>query len=813
MTTAPEKSDATTPDTVKTVSLTIDGIEIDVPENTLVIRAAEQIGVQIPRFCDHPLLAPVGACRQCLVEVPNAGNGRGFPKPQASCTLPVAEGMVVSTQVTSEVADKAQQGIMEFLLINHPLDCPVCDKGGECPLQNQAMSNGRGESRFFESGGLKRTFPKPINISAQVLLDRERCVLCARCTRFSAQIAGDPFIELVERGALQQVGIYEKEPFESYFSGNTIQICPVGALTSAEYRFRSRPFDLVSTPSIAEHDSCGSAIRVDHRRGRVMRRLSGNDPEVNEEWITDKDRFAFHYATAGDRLSYPQVRDMRPDGGRGELRPASWTEAFAVAARGLAEAARSGGVGVLPGGRVTAEDGYAYSKFARVALDTHDVDFRARPLSAEETSFLAAHVVLTGPGGGGVTYADLERAGTVVLAGFEPEDEAGAVFLRLRKAHRASGTQVVAIAPYTSRGLRKMGGTLVPTVPGQEAGALDALGLTGDHPLDSTSVILVGERLATSPGALSSAAGLASRTGARLAWVPRRAGDRGAIETGCLPNLLPGGRPVADAQARVDVATTWGLETLPETPGRDADQIVAAVLTGELAGLVVGGVDPDDTADPAAFRTALDSASFVVALELRETDVTRAADVVFPVAAVTDKAGTFVTWEGRPRWFDAVFTNPQALPDSRVLAGIAEELGRPLGFRTVPEVRAQMEELGPWDGDRAGHDADLTTGAPHSSDGQALATWKQLLDHGSMQDGDDNLRATARPAVARVGQSVFDACGPTVTITGDRGEWSLPAEVADLPDGVVWVPANSFGNGVLADLASPGSRVTVKGAR
>ena len=229
-----------------------------------------------------------------------------MPKPQASCTLTVAEGMVVNTQATSPVADKAQQGIMEFLLINHPLDCPVCDKGGECPLQNQAMSNGRGETRFTES---KRLFPKPINISAQVLLDRERCVLCARCTRFSEQIAGDPFIALIERGALQQVGIYEKEPFESYFSGNTIQICPVGALTSSAYRFRSRPFDLVSTPAVAELDACGSAIRVDHRRGKVMRRLSGDDPEVNEEWITDKDRFAFTYAMQDDRLTHPMVRD------------------------------------------------------------------------------------------------------------------------------------------------------------------------------------------------------------------------------------------------------------------------------------------------------------------------------------------------------------------------------------------------------------------------------------------------------------------------------------------------------------------------
>jgi NADH-quinone oxidoreductase subunit G len=810
MTTTPEKTGTA----VETVSVTIDGIQVSVPKDTLVIRAAEQVGVQIPRFCDHPLLAPVGACRQCLVDVPDAGNGRGFPKPQASCTLPVAEGMVVNTQATSEVADKAQQGIMEFLLINHPLDCPVCDKGGECPLQNQAMSNGRGESRFH---GLKRTYPKPINISAQVLLDRERCVLCARCTRFSEQIAGDPFIALVERGALQQVGIYEREPFDSYFSGNTIQICPVGALTSADYRFRSRPFDLVSVPAVAEHDACGSAIRVDHRRGKVMRRLAGNDPEVNEEWITDKDRFAFHYATQPDRLTYPQVRDRVEDGGDGSLRPASWPEAFAVAARGLAGA---GACAVLPGGRVTAEDGYAYSKFARVALGTHDVDFRSRPLSAEEASFLASEVVLRSE----VTYADLETARTVVLVGLEPEDEAGTIFLRLRKASApgrpGGGTRVVSIAPYASRGLAKMHGQLIRTAPGAEAAALEALVEHAEFGIDATAVVLVGERLATVPGALTAAATLARRTGARLAWVPRRAGDRGAVETGCLPNLLPGGRPVSDAQARVDAATAWGVDSLPEAPGRDADAIVAALRSGEVRGLVIGGVDPDDTADPAATRAAIEAASFVVALELRETEVTRAADVVFPVAPVSDKAGIFVTWEGRPRSFDAVFTTPTSLPDLRILAGIAEELssmgvGRSLGFRTVAEARAQMEEMGPWDGERATlGGVETAASAPSSSPGGfALATWKLLIDNGSMQDGEKAYRATGRAPVARLSRATYDAVGSPVTLTGDRGAVTLPAEPADLDDDVVWVPANSFGNGVLADLASPGSRVTiVKGA-
>ena len=242
------------------MTLTIDGIEVTAPKGALLIRVAEQLGIEIPRFCDHPLLEPAGACRQCLVEV------EGQRKPVASCTQTVADGMVVRTQLTSPVAKKAQEGIMELLLINHPLDCPMCDKGGECPLQNQAMSTGRADTRFHED---KREFPKPINISTQVLLDRERCVLCQRCTRFSEEIAGDKFIDLMERSSNEQIGIDPEQPFNSYFSGNTVQICPVGALTGAQYRFRARPFDLVSSPSVCEHCSAGCAQRTDHRRGKV----------------------------------------------------------------------------------------------------------------------------------------------------------------------------------------------------------------------------------------------------------------------------------------------------------------------------------------------------------------------------------------------------------------------------------------------------------------------------------------------------------------------------------------------------------------
>jgi NADH-quinone oxidoreductase subunit G len=798
------------------VTLTVDGRSVTVPAGTLVIRAAEQVGVQIPRFCDHPLLAPVGACRQCLVEVPDAGNGRPIPKPQASCTLTVAPGMVVETQMTNPVAEKAQRGVMELLLINHPLDCPVCDKGGECPLQNQAMSTGESESRFSAGGGVKRTFEKPINVSAQVLLDRERCVLCARCTRFSDQISGDPFIALVDRGALQQVGIYEKEPYNSYFSGNAIQICPVGALTSADYRFRARPFDLVSTPSIAEHDACGAAIRVDHRRGKVMRRLAGNDPEVNEEWISDKDRFGFRYVRAAARLTHPLVRDTET----GELRAASWPEAFTVAARGLAAARQAGGgkgVGVLTGGRLTAEDAYAYSKFARVALGTNDIDFRARPHTDEEAAFLASAVALSGPFNGGVSYADLESAASVLLLGLEPEDEAATIFLRLRKAAKAhgAGIRIASVAPYTSRGLAKMKGRLIRTAPGEEVAAIRATANDTALGLDASGVILVGERLALTAGALTAAVELAHSTGARLAWVPRRAGDRGAVETGCLPNLLPGGRPVADSAARVDAAAAWGLTSLPAEPGRDGNEIIAALASGNLGGVVVAGVDLDDLADPAAARAALRAAGFVVSLELCESDVTRTADVVFPVAPVTEKAGTFVTWEGRPRSFDQIFNVPGSLPDVRVLAGIAEELGSPLGFRTIEAARAELEEVGPWDGERP----ELPAVPAHAErkvlkTKLTLATWKQLIGNASLLADEATLQATGRPAVALITAETHAMLKGVaeVTLTGDRGQITLPVEVSDLPDGVVWVPENAFGAGVLAELSSPGGMVSVKGA-
>ena len=790
------------------VTLTIDDIEVSVPKGTLVIRAAELIGVEIPRFCDHPLLDPVGACRQCLVEVPDGGTGRPIPKPQASCTLEVASGMKIKTQLTSAVADKAQRGNMEFLLINHPLDCPICDKGGECPLQNQAMSHGYAESRFTDE---KRTYPKPINISANVLLDRERCVLCARCTRFSEQIAGDPFIALIERGALQQVGIYEKEPFESYFSGNTIQICPVGALTSAAYRFRSRPFDLVSTPSVAEHDACGSAIRVDHRRGIVMRRLAGDDPEVNEEWITDKDRFAHRYGDLDDRLSRPLVRDGDV------LRPASWPEAIDVAVQGLEAAGSS--VGVLTGGRLTLEDGYGYSKFARAVLGTNNIDFRARQHSSEEADFLAHAVAGTGLG---VSFADLENASSVLLVCLEPEEEAGMIFLRLRKAFRKKHIATWTLAPYPSSGAQKMGAQLIRCVPGDEANLLDQLhqetGQSDDQlasiSLDANSVILVGERAAGLSGTFSACHRLAERTGARLAWVPRRAGDRAAVEAGCLPNLLPGGRPVADAAARVDTQATWGIESLPSLEGREADEILIAAADAELKALVVAGVDPNDFADPQAALEGLEAVDFLISLETRASLVTERADVVFPVSLMHERAGTFVNWEGRRRPFGVVIEPPNGMSDLRVLAALADALGTDLGLRTPAEAGAELDELGVWEGARSeapDYEAGETAEALAST--AVLATWRMALDESRALDGEPYLQATARAAEARLNPATAGAAGITsvAMISNDRGSITLPAVLdPEMVDGVVWLPSRSPGQGIPQHLAATaGDLVTI----
>ncbi len=783
MTSTPGAQVAPNPDLV---TLTIDDVPVSVPKGTLIIRAAEMMGTAIPRFCDHPLLDPVGACRQCLVDIPDAGNGRGFPKPQASCTMPVAEGMVVRTGKTSPAAEKAQRGILELLLINHPLDCPICDKGGECPLQNQALSHGPGESRYH---GVKRTYPKPVNISAQILLDRERCVLCARCTRFSEQISGDPFIALVERGALQQVGSYEKDPYDSYFSGNVVQICPVGALTSAAYRFQARPFDLKSTPSTCDHCAGGCQIRVDHRHHQVKRIQAGEAPEINEEWLCDKGRFGFVSGRGDDRVTRPQVRRD------GKLEDASWPEAIDAAVAGLKKAGES--IGIITGGRLTLENAYAYSRFARTVLGTNNIDFRARAASDEEAQFLGARVAGRGMD---VTYFDLEKAPHVVLVAFEPEDESSVVFLRLRKGVRKHGVKITTLAPFASRGSSKLNATLIPVPPGGEARALHGL------QLDRDAIILVGERAASQPGLLSEVVSKSLASGARIAWIPRRAGDMGAIEAGCLPHLLPGGRPVTDAAARVDIAAQWDVAELPSQVGLTINQQLDAAASGDLKALVLAGVDPLDLPGAEHALAALDKA-FVVQVTTRANAATERADVVFPTCLMEEQAGHFLNWEQRVCPVHLVNEGTKnAMTDLRILAALTDALGKDLGMRTTAQAWDDFSQLGDWAGARV---ADPIVGDAGVTDGLLVASWREALDASSGNDFEVALRKTARPAVARLSANTAHRYGVTnvCRVISATGSQSLPVEITDMVDDVVWVPMNPGEAGRLD--VPPGSLVTL----
>jgi len=759
---------------VEMITCVIDGFEITVPKGTLVIRAAEKLGIQIPRFCDHPLLAPAGACRQCLVDIEI--NGRAFPKPQASCTIPVENGMIVKTQLTSPVADKAQKGIMELLLINHPLDCPVCDKGGECPLQNQAMSSGRGESRFE---GIKRTFEKPVAISSQVLLDRERCVLCARCTRFSEQIAGDPFITLNERGALQQVGIYEDEPFDSYYSGNTVQICPVGALTGTSYRFRARPFDLVSTNTSCEHCASGCSMRTDVRRGKTLRRLAGEDADVNEEWNCDKGRWAFKYEVAKNRITVPMIRDTN-----GQLQEASWPEALAAAAAGLKNAR----AGVLVGGRATVEDAYGYSKFARITLNTNNIDFRARSHSGEELDFLASASL-------NATYKDIDKADQIVLISFEPEDESPIVFLRIYKQTHKRAIKVTSIAPFASRGTQKLNAKLIKTATGNEVAAISAL--TG---LTAKSVVLVGERASETTGALSAVIKLVSESGAKLGWIPRRAGEKGAVAAGALPTLLPGNRPISDASARVDIATAWNADSLPSELGMSS----AEIINSDLQAVLIGGVDPMDISADAKVKLAK---KFVVSLEIRQSDITDIASVVLPVAAVVEKSGSFMDWQGSTRNFDAAVDQSLNRSDVRILSMLADEIGKPINLATVKSARNEFESIGNWDGSRSvmkfipGNPGKSATG-----DEAVLNSWRNLLDKGSLQDGEDNLAGTARKSIVVISPARAKSLGVNesdlVRVSNEYGAITLPCSISDIEESSVWLPRNSQSSQLIRNLAT-----------
>jgi NADH-quinone oxidoreductase subunit G len=765
------------------VTLTIDGRDITVPPGTLVIRAAEAVGIEVPRFCDHPYLDPVGACRQCIVEV------EGQRKPVTSCTTPVAEGMVVRSQHTSEMARKAQEGMLEFLLINHPLDCPVCDRGGECPLQDQALAWGPGESRYVDP---KRVYRKPIPLSPLVLLDRERCVLCARCTRFCDQISGERFIELFDRGAAEQVAISPGEDFRSPFSGNTVQICPVGALTSSTYRFAARPFDIRSGESVCPHCASGCRIRVDIRRGEVVRHLARDNPDTNEAWLCDKGRYAFRFPDR-NRLDTPLLRVPG-------LEPASFQEVFSI----ISDRARGGrGVAFLGGGRLTDEDSYAMSKLARKAFRTNDLDHRlsARPDMPIDVERAAA-------AGLPVTYADVESAAAILVVGLDSREELPILHLRIRKAARR-GARVFVIHPRRTALADVAEHVLCP--PGAEADLLDQLGTAHgeDTPLGRVadaldgagerSVILAGPRLAESLGAVSLAAGLAQSVGARFGLLPRRAGDRGALRAGVHPGLLPGGRSVEDPAERAEVQDVWGPE-LPTEPGRGGLGILEAAARRELDVLFLVGVDPlSDFPDAALAERAVANAPFLVVQDLSLGPYREYADAVLPAAAYLEKDGHFTDWEGRGQRIAPVRPAPGlARPDWEIFQELSEVAGADMRFGSLGSLHQEMGRL------LAPRSVSVTPGASRrgpAADGEGLIlfTYPLLVDEGRLSLDADELKAALGDEAfleihpAEAGRLGLED-GATARVRTEAGEAELPVRVSDgVAEGAVFIPWNQPG--------------------
>ena len=764
------------------VSLTIDGRQVLVPKGTLIIRAAEQVGIEIPRFCDHPFLDPVGACRQCYVEI------EGQRKLFTSCTTEVVPDMAVRTHNTSEEARQAQVANLEFLLMNHPLDCPICDRGGECPLQDQAMAFGPGASRYTEP---KRVFAKPVPLSPLINLDRERCVLCARCTRFCDEISGDRFIELFARGAGQRVSISAGEDLRSPFSGNTVQICPVGALTATPYRFVARPFDLSSADSVCQHCSAGCNVRVDLRRGAIVRVLARDNAAVNDAWICDKGRFAFRHADRASRVTTPLIRE------RG-LEPASFDEVFAR----IGSWSASGRVAFLSGGRLHDEDAYALSKLARATFVTNDLDHR-RVFHGGTAEVLAAAAPMR------TTNADVERARSILVVGLDAEQEVPLLHLRIRKAARR-GSRVFVVHPRRTRLWDVAEHSLV--LPEHQSYVLERI--NDDDAPDGTfesrvsaalrdaggaAVVIVGERVAEHPLAADVALRVAQKFGARFAFVPRRAGDRGALRAGVHPTLLPGGRRVEAEADRAEVESVWGA--VPASPGRSSRGILRACAEGQIDVLFLVGVDPlRDVPDAALAQRALENTPHVVVQGLELGSLEPFADAFLPAAAWGERDGHLTDWEGRPQPLHAVRA-PAGVsrPDWEIFAGLAEALGRPLGFATVQELRDEAARLLEPRVAGGRSTAWTGTGRPQRLGELTLMSYPLLVDEGRLSEGADELKATLGDE-AFVEMHPEDADkrgvvdGVRALVRTASGEATLPVRVTEhVAAGAIFVPFNHPG--------------------
>ena len=803
------------------VNITVNGQPVEAAPGELVIAAAERAGVYIPHFCYHPRMSPVGMCRMCIVDI---DTGRG-PALQPSCMVPVGEGMVVDT--TSEQTRKAQDGVLEFLLLNHPLDCPVCDKGGECPLQDQTMAYGPGESRFVEE---KRHFEKPIPVNDLVYLDRERCILCDRCTRFADEVAGDPLITFQDRGDQTQVNTFPDLPFSSYFSGNTVQICPVGALTAVPYRFKARPWDLTEVESTYPNPM-GDRVVVQASRDQVLRYQGVDSDAVNWGWLTDKDRFSFEAIASERRLRSPLVRGTplgRPDSTGDELVETSWRHALGQAADAIRAAVADKGpqsVAVLGGARLTNEDQYAWARLAKGVIGTDHVD-------AQLDDGLPADAVLSLP------RSTINRActpgGTVILLAPDPKEEQGTLYLRLRHAVANDGVQLIEITPRAT-GLSHLAAHRLHHRPGEAAAVAAALvggdieaGPDGEiggvaaeaivaaaaglaERSDQPITVIVGrpslaEAAGPTVGAVAELMKLAKllAAGGRpgIGFLPAlsRGNVLGALDMGLAPGLLPGRITLADGGGAL--AELWG--SVPAAAGADARGILQAAADGRIDVLICLGADPlGDFPDRDLAEAALDAAGTIIASDLFLHPSTAKADIVFPAAGFGERRGTHTNMEGRITRERQIVTSPgTARADWAIAAELARLLDADFGFASPEEVWAEIVRVAPSHRDLSLDAIDTATdgvvaadsslefispngdtAVPHlDSYGLRLVSSRRMYDRGTLVQHAPSLAGLAAAGVLALNGSDFQRVGvepgAEVQVISHVGEMTVPV-VAD----------------------------------
>lgn len=677
------------PAQAKRVTISLNGREVQADEGELLIEVAERNGVYIPRFCYHKRMSSVGMCRMCLVSV----EGPRGSALQVSCMLNVSDGMKVETE--NAAVKKAQDGVLEFLLANHPLDCPVCDKGGECPLQDQTLAFGPGQSRYIEE---KRHFEKPIAISDLVTLDRERCILCDRCTRFAKEIAGDPLIHFQARGNETQVNTFPSHPFASYFSGNTVQLCPVGALTATPYRFKNRPWDLSSSESTCMTCSVGCRIAVQTSQDSISRYIGLDSDPVNQGWLCDKGRFAYEALQAEQRLAVPMKRDDQ-----GVCEEISWSSAIADIAKTIQET-RSNKVAFLGGSHMPLEDQYVWAKLLRRVIKTDFVDCQL------------------GDGVDGSVIAGLPRATiddacgakTIILMAPDLKETAPVLYLRLREAVLRHHVNVIEVSAAPTS-FTPLSSARVTYRPGEIASAIaglidrgkgvsrDAGGATQTEIQNARAILsMPGEvvtifgraNLAESAQSVEEAVGLlANYSNSSFLPVVKRGNTIGAIDMGLSHSLLPG-------RVRIENGARWYSEAWGEIAhgdGGDALAILREASKGNIDVLFLSGADPViDFPDRELVREALGKIKTIIAIDTHPNDSNAYAHYVLPAAAFGERGGTTSNLEGRISTLaQAVNMHGSTRPDWMIAVELADALGVPFPFENTDDIWCEIESYVP----------------------------------------------------------------------------------------------------------------------